>query len=295
MTKTPLVLALVLLLALLPAACSGSDDDDAGSAAADTAAAGSAQSEDAASGGGDSGGGEAVPASQQSVPGVAPKVIQTASLSLSVAKGDYEEAVTDARNVAARLGGFVVSSETNRARASQPLRGSLTIRVPSERYAAAMAAVSGLGRIESESEGSEDVSAEYVDLQSRARHLEAVERQLLELLDRADTVAAALAVQSQLSQTQLELEQTRGRIRYLDNQTSYATISLELRERGVVQAAGGDWGIVDAWRDGARAFLRVVAGTFVVVATVAPLLVLALLGWAGLRFVRRRRAAPAPS
>jgi hypothetical protein len=291
MTKTPLVLALVLLLALVPAACSGSDQDNAASGSADTAAADSAQPEEAVSGGGD---GEAVPASEQTVPGVAPKVIQTASLSLSVAKGDYEEAVTDARSLAARLGGFVVSSETTRARANQPLRGSLTIRVPSGRYAQAMAAVSRLGRIESENEGSEDVSAEYVDLQSRARHLEAVERQLLELLDRADTVAAALAVQGQLSQTQLELEQTRGRIRYLDNQTSYATIALQLRERGVVEATGGGWGIVDAWRDGARAFLRVVAGTFVVVATVAPLLLLTLLGWLGFRFVRRR-TAPAPS
>ena len=286
MKKTPLVLASVLLLALVPVACSGSNDDSGGSAAAETGAADSAQSEEAASGGD----GEAVPASQE-VPGVAPKVIQTASLSLSVAKGEYEESVSEARSVAARLGGFVVSSETTRARANQPLRGSLTIRVPSRRYAEAMAALSGLGRIESENEGSEDVSAEYVDLQSRARHLEAVERQLLELLDRADTVAAALAVQGQLSQTQLELEQTRGRIRYLDNQTSYATIALQLRERGVVQATGGGWGIVDAWRDGARAFLRVV----VVVATMAPLLLLALLGWAGVRFVRRRRAAPAPS
>lgn len=290
MTKTPLVLAFVLLLALVPAACSGSNDDSGGSAAAETAAADNAQSEEGASGGD----GEAVPASQE-MPGVAPKVIQTASLSLSVAKGEYEKAVSEARSVAARLGGFVVSSETTRARANQPLRGSLTIRVPSRRYAEAMAAVSGLGRIESENEGSEDVSAEYVDLQSRARHLEAVERQLLELLDRADTVAAALAVQGQLSQTQLELEQTRGRIRYLDNQTSYATIALQLRERGVVESADTGWGVVDAWRDGARAFLRVVAGTFVIVATVAPLLLLALLGWAGFRFVRRRRTAPAPS
>ena len=291
MTKTPLLLVLVLLLALTPVACSGSDDDGGGSvAAAETGAADSARSDEEAAGGG-----EEVPASVQDVPGVAPKVIQTASLSLSVAKGDYEDAVTEARSVAARLGGFVVSSETTRARANQPLRGSLTIRVPSQRYAAAMAAVSGLGRIESQNEGSEDVSAEYVDLQSRARHLEAVERQLLVLLDRADTVAAALAVQSQLSQTQLELEQTRGRIRYLDNQTSYATIALQLRERGAVEAVGGGWGIVDAWRDGARAFLRVVAGTFVVVATVAPLLLLALLGWLAYRTVRRRRAVPAGS
>jgi hypothetical protein len=290
MTKTPLLLVLVLLLAALPAACSSNDDSAAG--AADTAAAPDVAVADEG-GGQEEGGGEAAPASDRSLPGVEPKVIQTASLSLSVAKGDYEEAVSQARSVAARLGGFVVSSETSRARTNQPLRGSLTIRVPSGRYADAMAAVSRLGRIESENEGSEDVSAEYVDLQSRARHLEAVERQLLVLLERADTVPEALAVQGQLSQTQLELEQTRGRIRYLDNQTSYATIALELRERGVAEPAGGGWAVVDAWRDGARAFVRVVAGTFVVLATLAPLLLLALLGWLGYRTVRRRRAVPA--
>src|SRR5262245_38608394 len=117
MTKTPFLLVLVLLLALVPAACSRSDDDMASSGAADTSAAdGGGQSEDPSSGGGD---GDAVPASAPELPGVAPKVIQTASLSLSVEKGDYEEAVSEARSVAARLGGFVVSSETNRARANQ--------------------------------------------------------------------------------------------------------------------------------------------------------------------------------
>jgi hypothetical protein len=290
MTKTPLLLVLVLLLAALPAACSSNDDSAAG--AADTAAAPDVAVADEG-GGQEESSGEAAPASDRSLPGVEPKVIQTASLRLSLAKGDYEGAVSQARSIAARVGGFVVSSETSRARANQPLRGSLTIRVPSGRYADAMAAVSRLGRIESENEGSEDVSAEYVDLQSRARHLEAVERQLLVLLERADTVPEALAVQGQLSQTQLELEQTRGRIRYLDNQTSYATIALELRERGVAEPAGGGWGVVDAWRDGARAFVRVVAGTFVVLATLAPLLLLALLGWLGYRTVRRRRALPA--
>jgi hypothetical protein len=286
MTKTSLLLVLALLLAAVPAACSGGDQSDAGAGA--TAAADVAAS--------DSGGGEALaeedaasPASAPA-PEIAPKVIQTASLRLSVARGAYDDAVTDARSLAARLGGFVVSSETVKAKAGRPLTGSLTIRVPARRYAEAMASLSHLGRIEALNEGSEDVSAEYVDLQSRARHLEAVERQLLELLDRADTVPEALAVQGQLSQTQLELEQTRGRIRFLDDQTAYATISLELRERGVAQPAGGGWGVVDAWGDGARAFVRVVAGTFVVLATLAPLGLLALLGWLGYRAVRRRRA-----
>jgi len=289
MTKTPLVLAFVLLLAAVPAACSSADDSSSG--AAQTSAAEDLPVSDE----GGAAEGEAVPAAAPDLPGLAPKVVQTASISLSVAAGAYEDSVSDARSLAARLGGFVVSSETLRRKADRPLQGSLTIRVPSRRYAEAMAAVSRLGRIESDTEGSEDVSAEYVDLQSRARHLEAVERQLLELLDRADTVPAALAVQGQLSQTQLELEQTRGRIRFLDDQTAYATIAVELRERADARPAGGGWGVVDAWGDGARAFVRVVAGTFVVLATIAPLLLVAALGWLGVRAVRRRRALPAGS
>jgi hypothetical protein len=286
MKKTFALLAL-LILALAVGCSSGSDD-------AETSAAAGAEGEIASDESGSAeGGGDALPVASPEVPGVVPKVIQTASLRVSVAGGRYEEAVADARSLAARLGGFVVSSETVRRRSDRPLRGSLTLRIPSRRYAQAMEELGRLGRIESENEGSEDVSAEYVDLQSRARHLEAVERQLLELLERADTVAAALAVQGQLSQTQLELEQTRGRIRFLDDRTSYATISLELQERGETEATGSGWGIVEAWRDGAHAFVRVLAGAFVVLATLAPLLVLAALAFLGFRVVRRRRALPA--
>ncbi len=286
MKKTFALLAL-LILALAVGCSSGSDD-------AETSAAAGAEGEIASDESGSAeGGGDALPVASPEVPGVVPKVIQTASLRVSVAGGRYEEAVAGARSLAARLGGFVVSSETVRRRSDRPLRGSLTLRIPSRRYAQAMEELGRLGRIESENEGSEDVSAEYVDLQSRARHLEAVERQLLELLERADTVAAALAVQGQLSQTQLELEQTRGRIRFLDDRTSYATISLELQERGETEATGSGWGIVEAWRDGAHAFVRVLAGAFVVLATLAPLLVLVALGFLGFRVVRRRRALPA--
>ena len=113
------------------------------------------------------------------------------------------------------------------------MRGSLVVRVPGRSYAAAMRALEGLGRVEGREEAGTDVSAEYVDLAARARHLEAVERQLLELLGRADTVQAALAVQSTLNETQLQLEETRGRLRYLDDQTAYATITLSLHERAV--------------------------------------------------------------
>ena len=71
---------------------------------------------------------------------------------------------------------------------------------------------------------------------------------------------------------QLELEQARGRLVYLDDQVAFATISLEVRERQVAAAAAGDggpWGIVDAWRAAGTGFVTVVGWIFVVAATIA--------------------------
>lgn len=293
-----LLALLVAALAVTAAACSGGDADgesaDMGVAAAETGAV------DA-----EGGGGEAEPAAQRSggggsLPSVGPRVIQTASLSLSVPRNEFRATVDRARTVALGLGGFVVSSSASQGTERQLVAGTLVVRVPERSYAQAMERLSDLGRVEAREESGQDVSQELVDLGSRARHLEAVERQLLELLERADTVSAALAVQSQLNEVQLELEQARGRLRFLDDQVTFATISLDVHERQVLVAGdGGGWGIVDAWRTAGHGFVTVVGWIFVAAATIAPLLVLlALLYFAARLAVRRplfrRSERPSP-
>jgi hypothetical protein len=169
------------------------------------------------------------------------------------------------------------------------MHGAIVVRVPEKAYATALGSLESLGRVESRQESSTSVTAEYVDLKARVRHLEAVERQLLALLAEAESVQDALAVQTTLNDTQLQLEEARGRLRYLDDQTAYATISISLAERAEPVAASGGGGIVDAWRDGAKAFLGVAAWTFVAVATIAPLALLAGLVLGAVWFTRRRR------
>jgi predicted small secreted protein len=214
-----------------------------------------------------------------SVPEVGPQIVQTASVRLSVARGRFEEAVDDARSIAGGLGGFVVSSSASQGSSARLVRGTLVLRIPARNYTEAMRSLAALGHLESSEESGRDVSQEYVDLRARIRQLQAVESQLLELLDRADTVGAALAVQQQLSQVQLDLEQARGRLQYLDDQVAFATISLGIHERLLpVQASGdGGFGVVDAWKKAGHSFIAVLGWTFVVLATAAPIvLILAL-------------------
>jgi hypothetical protein len=221
---------------------------------------------------------------------VGPSIVQTASLSLSVPRNDFDSTIQRARTIATGFGGFVVSSSASQGEEQRLVTGTLVLRVPARSYARAMDQLSGLGRVEAQQEAGQDVSQELVDLEARIRHLEAVETRLLGFLEQAETVAAALTVQAELSRVQLELEQARGRLDYLDDQVSFATISLDVRERQVALAGddGGPWGIVDAWRAAATGFVTVLGWMFVAAATILPVVLLLALAFLGARLAGLR-------
>jgi hypothetical protein len=218
---------------------------------------------------------------------VGPQVVKTASLRLGLAKGSFEDKVGEAHAVADSFGGFVVESFASQGSGKRIAEGSLVLRIPAESYDSALVRLRELGRVESLEESGQDVSKEFVDLNARVRQLRAVEAQLLELLQRADDVPAALAVQNQLSQVQLDLEQARGRLQYLDNRVAFATISMSMHELAVVAPKDGGFKIVDAWATAGSAFLTVVGWLFIGIAVAAPVLILLGLGFLVGRQVRR--------
>jgi hypothetical protein len=285
MKKLALLVPLVLVLALT--ACnSGGSESSAGA----TGGGGEVSGDVEASGGG--GGSKAYegPVQASAVPQVGPQVIQTASISLSIAHGSFEDTIDDAHAIVDSYGGFVVNSTASQGSDKRLVEGSLDLRIPAESYDEALSRLRQLGKVESLEESGQDVSQEFVDLNARIRQLRAVEAQLLELLEQADDVPAALAVQSQLSQVQLDLEQARGRLQYLDDRVAFATISVRAHELGVVPPKGEGFSIVDAWATAGSAFLTVVGWIFVGLAVVAPVLVLLGLGFLVGREVRKRLA-----
>lgn len=291
----------VVTVALATAACSGGGGDTAAidhataeaspattvsAAGAVTAAAATAAAPE-----------DAVAASLV-LPAGGPRVVQTASLGLSVARGDFGNTIDRARTLVAGLGGYVTSSSATQGHEKRLVSGSLVARIPANAYSRAMASLTKLGRVESRDESGQDVSGEFVDLQARKRHLEAVEAQLLGFLKRTRTVPEALAVQSRLDDVQLRLEEARGRLAYLDDQTSFATITVLVSERGAPIAASGDgdgWSIADAWHAAARGLVKVAGGALVALVVAGPiLLVLAALAFLGRLAFRRHRAQTEP-
>jgi len=287
-------IVLVVLAVVTAAGCSSGGEDGGGAAGVTGAFEAGGGSGRSAVAGEVTGADKALPSSQRNVSGVpeiGPQIVQTSSVRLSVQRGRFDETVDEARSIAAGLGGFVVSSSASQGSAQRLVRGTLVLRVPARNYAEAMKELASLGRVEARRENGQDVSQEYVDLRARIRQLQAVESQLLELLDRANTVGAALAVQQQLGQVQLDLEQSRGRLQYLDDQVAFSTVSLDLYERAlpVPNSGGGRFGIVDAWSKAASGFLAVLGWTFVVLATAAPLVLILVVALFLARVAFRKR------
>lgn len=147
-------------------------------------------------------------------------IIYTAGMRIAVF--NLEEAMTKAESLPEKFGGYVHSMGA----------GELVLKIPARKLRAAMTELGGYGVVEQKSLSTQDVSAEYVDIESRIRALESTHKQLIELLSKARTVDEALHVRQALDQVGAELEVLKGRMRQLDSLIAFSTLTVSLYERG---------------------------------------------------------------
>ncbi len=167
-------------------------------------------------------------------------VVKTGWLSLIV-----KDVLGVARKIskfAEEKGGWVVSS--NIFEHEKVPSGSITVRVPAENFDEAMSYFRGLAtRVSNEKIQAQDITEEYVDLQSRLRNLEATESQLLELMKRTGKVSEILEVQRELTSVTQQIEQIKGKIQYLEQSVkmSSITVNLALSEELLPIPPGEKW------------------------------------------------------
>jgi hypothetical protein len=227
-----------------------------------------------------------------SLPPIGPDIVKTAGISIEVKSGGFETAFNAATTIAGRYGGYVQDSSM---RGIEAKAGRLTIRVPASAFEQAMNDLRGLGSVEGQSVSGQDVTSQYIDLNARLRTWEAQEAVLLRLMRRATSIESTLRVQNQLQDVQFRIEQIKGQLRLLDNQTSLATIDVSLREVGAVVGvrqtrAGERPSLGEAWDRAVDGFLGVI---FAVVVGLGYLIPLAAIAFAIGFGYRRYRARPA--
>ena len=154
------------------------------------------------------------------------KVIKTADLGLR--SEEVRRSAARAQQVAATAGGTVLSSQVYRS--DDSVTADLVLSVPSEEFERVLDELRSLGeKVTTDSISGQDVTEEYVDLKSRERNLRATEESLLRLYDRAENVEEALSIQRELTTVRGEIELVQGRIKYLDQRSTYSQITLNIQ------------------------------------------------------------------
>ncbi len=154
-------------------------------------------------------------------------IVRTGNMWLVVE--DVPVAIDQITGMAEGFEGYVVSSSMWKE--GERLVGRIAIRVPAECFDDTVRALRELAvDVTSEDASSKDVTEEYVDLSAKLENLEATEKQLLVIMEKAETVEDILAVQHELSNTRGEIEQTKGRMQYLERTSATSLIEVRLEQ-----------------------------------------------------------------
>lgn len=217
------------------------------------------------------------------------KVIYEADIAMRVAR--FEQVREQMETEARKLGGYIVNGTETKN--DHSLRGTFVFRIPRERLSEFLSALEkwAVEMFSKEIRGT-DVTEEYVDLNSRLRAKQAEEKRLLELMKQAEKPEDLLKITDHLSQVQEEIEMIKGRKRYLDNRTSYATVTVNLEQPVVLKKSGGGlWQqIKQSFSDSVTFLVNLFQkGLVALAAALPPLLILAAIGIPLWKRYRRRR------
>lgn len=171
------------------------------------------------------------------------KLIKNVNLQLQTR--EFDAVLEGLAEKVSELGGYVEDSSVwgSSYEYSSSRSASYTVRVPSDRLDEFVEVVSELGNVSYKNESVDDVTLQYVDVESRRNALETEQDRLMELLEEAGTVEDIITIESRLSEVRYELENYESQIRLLDNQIEYSAVYLDITEVDRVTETGekGFW------------------------------------------------------
>ncbi len=157
------------------------------------------------------------------------KLIKTVSMDAETE--DFDGLMEKIENRVKELKGYIENSSIRgNARYDESRRSNLTIRIPSGELDNFVNEVSEISNIVRKSETVEDITLNYVDVESRKKALEIEQDRLFSLLEKAESVEDIIAVESRLSEVRYELQAYASRLLVYDNQVDYSTIHLNINE-----------------------------------------------------------------
>ncbi|HZY80272.1 MAG TPA: DUF4349 domain-containing protein [Cyclobacteriaceae bacterium] len=207
------------------------------------------------------------------------KLIKNGSIDFEVNDIDAtKQTITDMTN---KVGGYI-SSDSKNDYGSGP-HFEQVVRIPADTLDFFMKEIEKLAvRIDNQNISSNDVTEEFIDVETRLRTKKELEVRYLDLLKQAKNLKDIVEIEGQLNNVRSEIESMEGRLKYLTNQVDFSTLRLNYYKPNA-----GSYGFSSKFSNtfsrGWELLLDTVIGLF----TLWPFIIIA--GVATWFFIHRRR------
>ncbi|SFG47785.1 DUF4349 domain-containing protein [Oribacterium sp. WCC10] len=161
------------------------------------------------------------------------KLIRNVSLTFETT--EFDKFVTDIQRKTTELGGYIESSDISGSEKTSSKRNAyFTLRIPKPRVDDFLTFTESEGaNLTRKYENTQDITLKYHDTESRKKALQEEYDRLLELIAKAESVDAIIAIEERLSDIRYQLDNFESDLRTFDNQVDYSTINVDVSEASV--------------------------------------------------------------
>ncbi len=173
-----------------------------------------------------------VPPSDDAQDALDQKIIRTVYMDAQAK--EFDKAIGAIRTALKQSGGFEETFRTtNRTYGSTDYYARtayMVLRIPAEKLDAFLNEIGGMIHVTSQNSNAENVTSEYYDIEARLNVLESERAVYEKMLANAKNTSEMLNIQDRLYNVISEIEAFKTRLRVLESQVSYSTVTLNLSE-----------------------------------------------------------------
>jgi hypothetical protein len=163
------------------------------------------------------------------------KLIRNASVDLEIVS--FDEAVQKITAFASEEKGYVATTKSEKQENGK-LSGEVVVKVLPENLDRFLQKIRGLGELKNQTLGTEDITKNYFDTDSRLKNARVMESRLVDMLKKkSDDINDLLQVEKELGRVREEIEKMQGDLKFWDSQVQFATVTISLAEKDLEQAA----------------------------------------------------------
>ena len=150
---------------------------------------------------------------------------------------EFDKSIAALEAMIEKEGGFIESSSVNGSNYYDSARGytsrrsaSYTLRVPSGKFSDIMSRLSTFGNVPYTYTYTENVTAQYYDVQARLQALQAQETRLVEMMKLAETVEDIITIEDKLTDVRYRIDSLQSSLNNWDRRVAYSTLNITVKE-----------------------------------------------------------------